>query len=112
VLASIAPETKDSEFTWKDYQTRVNSELVGIFGNLVNRVLVLTINISTTKYHRQKENIELQSFISGQRDKITDSLENFRFREGLGELMNLARHGNQMLSEKEPWKTIKNRIRS
>ena len=107
VLASIAPETKDSEFTWKDYQTRVNSELVGIFGNLVNRVLVLTDKYFENRVPQAKENSELQSFIAAQRDKITDSLENFRFREGLGELMNLARHGNQLLSEKEPWKTIK-----
>lgn len=107
VLASIAPETKDSEFTWKDYQTRVNSELVGIFGNLVNRVLVLTNKDFENKVPQSRENKELQSFIAGQKDKITDAMENFRFREALTEMMNLARHGNQLLSEKEPWKTIK-----
>jgi methionyl-tRNA synthetase len=107
VLTSIAPETKDSEFTWKDYQTRVNSELVAIFGNLVNRVLVLTDKYFDNIVPESKENSYLKSFTGDQKNKITDSLENFRFREGLGELINLARHGNQMLSEKEPWKTIK-----
>jgi methionyl-tRNA synthetase len=107
VLASIAPETKDSEFTWKDYQTRINSELVGIFGNLVNRVLVLTDKYFENHVPAAKANKELEAFITVQKEKITDSLENFRFREGLSELMNIARHGNQMLSEKEPWKTIK-----
>ena len=107
VLASIAPETKDSEFTWKDYQTRVNSELVGILGNLVNRVLVLTDKYFDNKVPDAKECKELKEFITGQRDKISDSMENFRFREALAEMMNIARHGNQMLSEKEPWKMIK-----
>jgi methionyl-tRNA synthetase len=107
VLASIAPETKDSEFTWKDYQTRVNSELVGILGNLVNRVLVLSDKYFDNKVPDAKECKELKEFITGQRDKISDSMENFRFREALAEMMNIARHGNQMLSEKEPWKMIK-----
>jgi methionyl-tRNA synthetase len=107
VLASIAPETKDSEFTWKDYQTRVNSELVGIFGNLVNRVLVLTNKDFENKVPLGRENLALQEFIASQKNKITDAMENFRFREALTEMMNLARHGNQLLSEKEPWKTIK-----
>jgi methionyl-tRNA synthetase len=107
VLTSIAPETKDSEFTWKDFQTRVNSELVGIFGNLVNRVLVLTDKYFDNVVPAAQENRELGLFITEQQNKITDALENFRFREGLTELINLARHGNQLLSEKEPWKTIK-----
>ena len=107
VLASIAPETKDSEFTWKDYQTRVNSELVGILGNLVNRVLVLTDKYFDNQVPDAKPCTELQTFILAQKEKITDSLETFKFREALSELMNIARHGNQLLSEKEPWKTIK-----
>lgn len=107
VLTSIAPETKDSEFTWKDYQTRVNSELVGIFGNLVNRVLVLTDKYFEGTVPQADECTELKIFINAHKDKITDALENFRFREGLAELINIARHGNQILSEKEPWKTIK-----
>jgi methionyl-tRNA synthetase len=107
VLTSIAPETKDSEFTWKDYQTRVNSELVGIFGNLVNRVLVLTDKYFDNQVPQAKECGELKTFTTDQKNKITEALENFRFREGLSELINIARHGNQLLSEKEPWKTIK-----
>lgn len=107
VLCSIAPETKDSEFTWKDYQTRVNSELVGIFGNLVNRVLILTEKNFDNKVPTADECKDLKAFITAQRDKISDALENFHFREALQEMMNVARHGNQMLSEKEPWKTIK-----
>lgn len=107
VLCSIAPETKDSEFTWKDYQTRVNSELVGIFGNLVNRVLVLTDKHFENKVPQAGECGDLKKFINQQREKISDALENFRFREALAEMMNVARHGNQMLSEKEPWKLIK-----
>ncbi len=107
VLCSIAPETKDSEFTWKDYQTRVNSELVGIFGNLVNRVLILTEKNFDNKVPNADECKDLKAFITSQRDKISDALENFHFREALQEMMNVARHGNQMLSEKEPWKTIK-----
>ncbi|MBS1625847.1 MAG: methionine--tRNA ligase [Bacteroidetes bacterium] len=107
VLTSIAPETKDSEFTWKDYQTRVNSELVGIFGNLVNRVLVLTDKFFDNKVPQGRENTELKAFLAEQHKKVSDSLENFRFREALSEVMNVARYGNQLLSEKEPWKTIK-----
>jgi methionyl-tRNA synthetase len=107
VLASIAPETKDSEFTWKDYQTRVNSELVGILGNLVNRVLVLTEKYFENQVPEAGECAELRTYITSQRDKMSDALENFRLREGLAELINVARHGNQLLSEKEPWKTIK-----
>lgn len=107
VLTSIAPETKDSEFTWKDYQTRVNSELVGIFGNLVNRVLVLTDKFFDNKVPQGRDNPDLSAFLAEQHKKVSDSLENFRFREALTEVMNVARYGNQLLSEKEPWKTIK-----
>lgn len=107
VLCSIAPETKDSEFTWKDYQTRVNSELVAIFGNLVNRVLVLTEKFFDNRVPPAKENEMIKKFVVEQREKIADALENFHFREALSEMMNIARFGNQLLSEKEPWKTIK-----
>ncbi|MES2619322.1 MAG: methionine--tRNA ligase [Bacteroidota bacterium] len=107
VLTSIAPETKDSEFLWKDYQTRVNSELVAIFGNLVNRVLVLTDKYYKGKVPQAGECDDLKSFINGQRDKVSDALEQFKFRDALAEMLNVARHGNQMLSEKEPWKLIK-----
>lgn len=107
VLCAIAPETKDSEFTWKDYQTRVNSELVAIFGNLVNRVLVLTDKYYEGKVPQSGECDDLRAFITGQRTKISESIENFRFREALTEMLNVARHGNQLLSETEPWKKIK-----
>jgi methionyl-tRNA synthetase len=107
VLGSIAPETKDSEFTWKDYQTRVNSELVGILGNLVNRIMVLSDKYFDNKVPQAGQCDDLRTFITGQRDKISEAIENFRFREALAEVMNVARHGNQMLSEKEPWKLIK-----
>lgn len=107
VLCSIAPETKDSEFTWKDYQTRVNSELVAILGNFVNRVAVLTEKYFDNKVPQAGECSDLKQFITQQRDKITEAMENFRFREALSEVMNVARHGNQLLSDKEPWKLIK-----
>lgn len=107
VLCSIAPETADSEFTWKDYKTRVNSELVAIFGNLVNRVLVLTEQNFEGKVPKAGECDDLRKVITEQREKISAALENFQFREALTEMMNVARHGNKMLTEKEPWKTAK-----
>ena len=107
VLASIMPETKDSEFTWKDFQTRVNSELVGVLGNLVNRVMVLSEKYFEGKVPQAGECSDLKKFITEQKEKITKSLEEFRFREALAEVMNIARHGNQLLSDKEPWKLVK-----
>ncbi|MFM2305491.1 MAG: hypothetical protein RLZZ367_160 [Bacteroidota bacterium] len=107
VLCSIAPETADSEFTWKDYQTRVNSELVAILGNLVNRVLVLTAQNFDSKVPQAGECDDLRKVITEQRGKISKAIENFQFREALVEVMNVARHGNKMLTEKEPWKTAK-----
>ncbi len=107
VLTSIAPETKDSEFLWKDYQTRVNSELVAIFGNLVNRVLVLTDKYFEGKVPKAGECGELRTYVGAQRDKISEALEHFKFRDALAEMMNIARHGNKLLTEKEPWKTFK-----
>ena len=107
VLTSIAPETKDSEFTWKDFQTRVNSELVNIYGNLVNRVLVLTAQNFESKVPQASECDDLRKVTTELRDKIAGHIEKYEFREALFELMNLARHGNKMLTEKEPWKTAK-----
>ena len=107
VLCSIAPETKDSEFTWKDYQTRVNSELVAILGNFVNRVMVLTEKYFEGKVPKAVENAEVKIFVTAQRDKISEALENFKFREALTEVMNIARYGNKLLTDKEPWKTFK-----
>ncbi|MVM30200.1 methionine--tRNA ligase [Spirosoma sp. HMF4905] len=111
VLAANAPETKDSEFTWKDFQTRNNAELVGIFGNFVNRAVVLTQKFcdgkvpstgELTDYDKQVID-ELAQFP----DRIGQSIENYKFREALGLLMDLARLGNKYLAETEPWKVVK-----
>lgn len=111
VLCSIAPESKDSDFSWKDFQTRNNSELADIFGNFVNRTLVLT-----HKYYEGKvpavgslEEIdrEVLEVLKEAPDKIGKSIEAFRFREALVEAMNLARLGNKYLADTEPWKLIK-----
>ncbi len=111
VLCATAPETKDNDFTWKDFQTRNNSELVGIYGNFINRVVVLT-----NKYYDgtvparaelsayDKEVLaELKAFPA----KIAKSIELYRFREALSEMMNLARLGNKYLADEEPWKLVK-----
>ena len=111
VLTANAPETKDNDFTWKDFQSRNNSELVAIFGNFVNRAVVLThkyfdgkIPVRGALDGRDQEVIdEIKTF----RDKIESSLEQFRFREALNHLMDLARVGNKYLADTEPWKLIK-----
>ncbi|MEP2023052.1 MAG: methionine--tRNA ligase [Reichenbachiella sp.] len=110
VLTSIAPETKDSEFTWKDYQARVNNELVAIFGNFVNRAVVLTHkyfdgHLPAAALQGEDEAVikELGAFPA----KISESIEKYRFREALAHLMDLARLGNKYLAETEPWKLIK-----
>ncbi len=111
VLAANAPETKDSEFTWKDFQTRNNAELVGIFGNFVNRAVVLTQKFCDNKVpaatnltdYDQQVLDELAQFP----DRIGRSIEQYRFREALMQLMDLARLGNKYLAETEPWKAVK-----
>lgn len=111
VLCANAPETKDNDFTWKDFQARNNNELVAIFGNFINRVTVLSQKYFDGKV-MQRNNLttydkevieELKKYPS----KISNSLEQFRFREGLQEFMNLARLGNKYLADTEPWKVIK-----
>lgn len=107
VLTAIAPETKDSEFTWKDYQTRVNSELVGIFGNFANRVLVLL-----SKYYNGNIPQKTHSFDSTQLSNtyiqpILEDLSKFKFRDAQVRLIELARYGNKYLADNEPWKLIK-----
>jgi len=110
-LTANAPETKDNDFTWKDFQARNNNELVAIFGNFINRVVVLT-----NKYYNgvvptpndfsgvDKETFEtLKAFPA----VIASSIERYRFREASQELMNLARLGNKYLADEEPWKVIK-----
>ena len=110
VLCSNAPETKDNDFTWKDFQERNNSELVSIFGNFVNRALVLMHKLCGGKVPPLHAN-QLDDFdkgiiadIEGSRGKVEDLLEQFKFREALYEIMDLARKGNKYLQEKEPWK--------
>lgn len=107
-LCANAPETKDNDFTWKDFQSRNNSELVAILGNFVNRTLVLT-----QKYYGgsvpeaaeyTKNDIHLLKEIASYPQKISAALDQFRFREALSELMNLARAGNKYLADNEPWK--------
>ncbi|HZW76693.1 MAG TPA: methionine--tRNA ligase [Flavobacteriaceae bacterium] len=111
VLTANAPETKDNDFTWADFQARNNNELVAIFGNFINRVMVLT-----DKYYDGivPEAIELKEIdeqtlneLRAYPEVIASSLERYRFREAQGELMNLARLGNKYLADEEPWKTIK-----
>jgi len=110
-LTITAPETKDNDFTWKDFQARNNSELLAIFGNFVNRTLVLTQKYIDGKVPERGELNptdqialdEIKLFPS----RIGGSLEQFRFRESLTELMNLARLGNKYLTDSEPWKIFK-----
>ncbi len=111
VLCANAPETKDNDFTWKDFQTRNNSELVAIFGNFVNRTIVLTHKYFEGKVPQRGalNELDVQTIeqIKQFPEKIGRSIEQYRFREALNELMNLARLGNKYLTENEPWKTIK-----
>ncbi len=119
-LTSNAPETKDNDFTWKDFQARNNNELAAIFGNFINRVLVLTHKYyegivpspspltpeggtpNFTDYDNEVLT-ELKAFPAA----ISSSIERYRFREALGEMMNVARLGNKYLADEEPWKMIK-----
>ncbi len=111
VLTANAPETKDSEFTWKDFQTRNNSELVAIYGNFVNRAVVLTHKYCDGKVPARGELTEFdQETLASLADfpaKIAEAVENYRFREGLALLMDLARLGNKYLAETQPWQVIK-----
>lgn len=106
VLCSIAPETKDSEFTWKDYQARVNNELVAILGNFVNRVMVLSHKYFNGTFNTDGfvNDIKLEKITNDIYRRYCINIETFNFREALSEVMNLARTGNQYLQENEPWK--------
>lgn len=106
-LLSSAPETKDNNFTWKDFQTKNNSELVGIFGNFINRVAVLVHKYYDGVIPAGNENAEELSEISKTAKEINEYLSKYEFRNALSALMNLARFGNQYLQTEEPWKTIK-----
>ena len=110
-LCATAPENKDTDFTWSDFQARNNNELVAIFGNFINRVVVLT-----NKYWEgivphlgelEEYDKEVLEQLKNFPDKIAASIEKYRFREALQELMNLARLGNKYLADTEPWKLKK-----
>ena len=110
-LTANAPETKDNDFTWKDFQARNNNELVAIFGNFINRVAVLTqkyyegeVPAAGTLNATDSETLQQLSELT---QKIEQSLERYRFREAQQELMNIARLGNKYLADEEPWKLIK-----
>ena len=110
-LCSTAPESKDTDFTWADFQTRNNSELVGIFGNFINRVVVLT-NKYWDGHVPAKGNLtsydeEVLAELSNCADKVGQLIENYKLREALSEVMNLARLGNKYLADTEPWKLKK-----
>ena len=106
-LLSSAPETKDNNFTWKDFQTKNNSELVGIFGNFINRVAVLIHKYYNGIVPEGDINAPELEEITKAASEIENFLENFEFRNALSAMMNLARFGNQYLQTEEPWKTIK-----
>jgi methionyl-tRNA synthetase len=114
VLTANAPETKDNDFTWKDFQARNNNELVAIFGNFVNRAIVLTHKYFEGKIPPCGELIdydrETLKEISDTKMRFDNYLETFRFREALKEAMNLARIGNKYLADTEPWKLIKSDV--
>jgi methionyl-tRNA synthetase len=111
VLTANAPETKDNDFTWKDFQARNNNELVAILGNFVNRAIVLTgkyfDGLVPERINPDEADTAVLNEIFEIRQKVEHSIENFRFREALKEAMNLARLGNKYLAETEPWKLIK-----
>lgn len=110
-LTANAPETKDNDFTWKDFQAKNNNELAAVFGNFVNRVVVLTnkyyngIVPSPNTFSEVDEQTltELKTYPA----VIASSIERYRFREAQGELMNVARLGNKYLADEEPWKMVK-----
>lgn len=109
VLTSIAPETKDSDFTWKDFQQRHNSELTDIFSNFVHRTMVLMHKLCGGKvppFHadlKDEKDDALFNKLIASKQKIEDSLENFRFREALAEVIDIARFGNGFLQDRKPW---------
>ncbi len=111
VLTSILPETSDSEFTWKDFQARVNNELVAIFGNFINRVVVLSHKYFDGKVQLAGPLSETDRFVleelSRYPKRIATSIEQYRFREALAQFVNVARLGNKYLADEEPWKVIK-----
>jgi methionyl-tRNA synthetase len=110
-LTANAPETKDNDFTWKDFQARNNNELAAIYGNFINRVVVLTNKyydgIVPTPNEFSEVDEQTLAELKAYPAVISSSIERYRFREALGELMNVARLGNKYLADEEPWKMIK-----
>ena len=111
VLTINAPENKDNDFTWKDFQNRNNGELVAILGNFINRVVVLTkkyyesyIPVNNELLDKDKDVLDL---VNQSINKVEESLSNFKFRDACTEFMNIARIGNKYLADEEPWKIIK-----
>jgi methionyl-tRNA synthetase len=110
VLCSNAPETKDNDFTWKDFQDKNNSELASIFGNFVNRTFVLMHKLCGGKVPRLHEDVmdnldrNLIEDIKAAKTKVENAIEEFKFREALFEVIDLSRKGNKYMQEKEPWK--------
>ncbi len=111
VLTANAPETKDNDFTWRDFQARNNNELVAILGNFVNRALVLTHKFFGGKVPEAGELTEADKAVIAEfkdvKEKLGSDIEHFHFREALKEAMNLARIGNKYLADTEPWKLAK-----
>ena len=111
VLTANAPETKDNDFSWKDFQTRNNSELVAVFGNFVNRAVVLTHKYFGGKVpacgELQDVDREVLEAVPAIKASVENYLDNYKFREALKEAMNLARLGNKYISDTEPWKVAK-----
>ena len=110
VLCANAPETKDNDFTWKDFQTRNNSELVDKLGNYINRVMVLTHKLCAGKVPKWHESVadeqdkNLVEEIRLAKGKVENNIESYKFRDGLFEIIELSRKGNVYLQEKAPWK--------
>jgi methionyl-tRNA synthetase len=111
VLCSSAPETKDNDYTWRDFLDKNNNELVAILGNFVNRTLVLTGKYFDNKVPEQGEllpiDIECLKEMNAGQQQIADSMERYRFRESLAAMMDVARTGNKYLADTEPWKIYK-----
>jgi methionyl-tRNA synthetase len=110
VLNAISPEFRDSEFTWEDYRARINNELVAVFGNFVNRTLVLTQKYYDGLVPEVGDNVDttlVDEAIASTPGKIADAIEAYRMRDAQNEMMNLARAGNKFLTETEPWKLNK-----
>lgn len=110
-LCASAPETKDNDFTWKEFQARNNNELVAILGNFVNRTLVLTGNyykgVVPSPGPMTDYDTTTISSITSCRENVESNLDTFKFRQALAEAMNLARLGNKYLADTEPWKVVK-----